>query len=594
MADSTEYSVRPTFDVLKDITFDTLSSRRSNYQESYTAGWQPRLSTIDAISFMNYSANYGGGYQWRNSPRGSQLGSNISNNFNLSQSLDFDIRSLLNRMDWYSKLQQKDRQPSQSRTPADTAEAAYSQDKLGQDLLNIGKKSLAAILSIQSIDVSFNISKSSSQSGYAGNSQFFQMFKSSGEKYSPAFSYRTGFTDQIGSSQLIDNPSENSSIQLPSNRNLTDDLTIGSRLQPFDNFSIDLTWNTEWQRTRTKSVTVDPDQNLSSVRTQNGTIRSSVWAFGKGYEQFFRQQLSAAFNDISSGSTVISDSSGNGDGRSVLGRTTMQEDFRRAYLGLGKAGYGSRNFSPFPLPNWRVTWTGLESFIPFLGQYMSRASLSHNYSGLYRLGWVFNSDTSQLPDLSLGSYSVVNRRPEYETNSINVEKRFSPLLGLNITWKSNLRTNLQYEHSKVTSLALSNSTITERISKGLNFSFAYTIRGFKLPFFPRIDNAVDFTINGSYIEDEEKKYELNSDLDQALTEGPDEITKNPEDAEFSGTVTGGQARINGSAVIGYQFSQTIQANFEYNYSKLIPKTSGVYGRTDHDIRFNIVVSITSN
>ena len=125
-------------------------------------------------------------------------------------------------------------------------------------------------------------------------------------------------------------------------------------------------------------------------------------------------------------------------------------------------------------------------------------------------------------------------------------------------------------------------------------TFAYTIRDFKLPFFPRLENAVDFTINGSYIEDVETKYQLDSGLDQALLAGPDQIVKNPNEAEFSGTITGGQARINGSAIIGYQFSQTIQANFEYNYSKLIPKTSGVYGRTDHDIRFNIVVSISSS
>ena len=43
MADSTRYSVRPTFDVLQDLAFDTLSSRRSNYEEAYTAGWQPRF-----------------------------------------------------------------------------------------------------------------------------------------------------------------------------------------------------------------------------------------------------------------------------------------------------------------------------------------------------------------------------------------------------------------------------------------------------------------------------------------------------------------------------------------------------------------------
>lgn len=593
-ADSTLYSVRSSFDVLNDLAFDTLSSRRSNYNESYTAGWQPRLSSIEAINWINYSANYGGGYQWRNSPRGSQLGANISNNLNLSQTLDLDIRSLLRGMDWYRALQNNNRQGAPKRSSADTTDADYSQGEFGRDLAMIGKKGLAALLSIRSLDFSFNISKSSLQSGYDGGSQIFHMFNRQGEDISPPFSYRTGFTDDIGRSQLISNPYDNSSIQLPSNRNLTNDLTVDSRLTPFENFSIDLTWNSEWKKNYSKSITVDPDDNFSTVRTQNGTIRSSVWAFGGGYKNFFHRQLRVAYNDISSGSTVISDSTGNRDGRSVLGRETLQEDFRHAYLGVSQGGIGQRGFMPFPLPNWRVTWTGIESYIPFLGELMSRASLNHNYSGLYRLGWVYNADTSLLPNLSLGAYSIVNRRPQYEPNSINIEKRFSPLLGLNITWESNLRTNLQYEHSKVTTLALSNSTVMERVSKGLKLSFAYTIRNFKIPLFPRIENAVDITINGSYIEDEEKKYELNSDLGQALAVGPDEINKNPAAADFSGTVTGGQTRINGSAVIGYQFSQTIQANFEYNYNRLLPKTSGIYGRTDHDIRFNVVVSIRSN
>jgi len=592
MADSTRFAVKPSFDVLQDVVFDSLSSRRSNYEEAYTAGWQPRLSNIGALSWVNYSVNYGGGYQWRNSPLGSDLGANISNNFSLNQTLDFDIRSLLNGMGWYRSLQDDDsgnRQPTEQDTAGGSG---YSQGQLGEGIADIGKKSLAALLSFQSLDISFNISKSSLQSGYAGNSQFFYMF--GGDEFTPPFAYRTGFKDEIGLQNLIDNPSETSSLQLPFNKNLTDDITVGSRLQPFDNFTIDLTWNSKWNVNTTRSITIEPNQNLNVIRSENGSISSSIWAFGQGYGSFFRKQLSTAFGDINSGSTVITDSTGNNDGHSVLEKRTMQEDFRQAYLLFSSGAIGDRNFTPFPLPGWRVTWTGLEKWIPYLGDFMSRASISHNYSGTYRLGWVFNADQSQLPDISLGAYSITNRRPEYEPKSINIEKKFSPLIGLNVTWQSDLRTNIQYEYSKVTSLALSNSTVIERMSKGLKLTFAYTIRDFKLPFFPRLENAVDFTINGSYIEDVETKFQLDSDLDQALLAGPDEIVKNPDDAEFSGTTTGGQARINGSAVIGYQFSQTIQANFEYSYSKLVPKTSGVYGRTDHDIRFNIVVSISSS
>lgn len=590
MADSTRFSVRPTFDVLRDITFDTLSPRRSNYEEGYMAGWQPRLDNLEALGWVNYSANYSGGYQWRNSPLGSDLGANISNNLSLNQTLNFDIRSLLNGMEWYRNLQSDNRD---FEAPSDTT-AGYSQDQLGKDLAYIGKKGLAALLSIQSLDVSFNIAKSSLQSGYSGDSQIFHMFSSGGDNFSPPFSYRTGFTDEIGISQLIDNPSTTTSVQLPWHRNITDDITAGSRLQPFENLSIDLAWNSKWNETKTEIITIDPNENISRVQAQNGAISSSVWAFGGGYGDFFRKQLSTAFADISPGSTLISDSSGNNDGSSVLEKRTMQEDFRQTYLTFSQGALGKRNFTPFPLPGWRVTWTGLENFIPYLGDFMSRASLTHSYSGTYRLGWVFNVDQSLLSDISLGAYSITNRRPEFEPNSINIEKKFSPLLGLNITWQSNLRTNLQYEHSQVTSLALSNSTVIEQVSKGVKLTFAYTVRDFKIPFFPRLENAVDFTINGSYIEDVEEKFQLDSDLDEALSAPPDLIDTNPANADFSGTITGGQTRINLSSIIGYQFSQTIQANFEYNYNRLIPKTSGLYGRTDHDIRFNIVISIRSN
>ncbi|HKK45526.1 MAG TPA: cell surface protein SprA [Balneolaceae bacterium] len=590
-ADSTTYTVRPTFDVLRDLVFDSLSSRRSNYEEAYTAGWQPRLSNIKALRWVNYSANYGGGYQWRNSPLGSGLGANISNNFSLNQSLNFDIRSLLNGMDWYRNLQNEDSRPRA--VPPDTSQG-YSQDRFGKDLADVANKGLAALLSLQSLDVSFNISKSSLQSGYAGNSQIFYMFQNNGRNFSPPFSYRTGLNDDIGLDQLIRNPNDNSSIQLPANRNLTDDITVNSKLEPFKNFSIELTWDSKWNMTNTHSITIDPSQDISSIRTQNGDITSSVWVFGGGYGNFFHRQLAAAFGDLNSGSTVLADSSGNNDGRSVLGKRTLQEDFRRAYLGVGKGAIGNRNFTPFPLPGWRITWTGLEKFIPYLGNFMARASLTHSYSGEYRLGWIYNSDTSLLPETTLGAYSIVNHRPEFEPNSINIEKKFSPLLGLNITWQSSLRTNFQYEYSKITSLALSNSTVIEQISRGIKLNFAYTIRDFKLPFFPRIKNAVDFTINGSYIEDVKKKYDLTSDLDDALQNDPNTIDLDPKIYDFSSVFTGGQSRINASAVVGYQFSQTIQANFEYDYSRLIPKATGVYARTDHEIRFNVVVSIRSD
>lgn len=581
---SDNYRVRSTKSVLQDLVLDTLSSRRSTYQESYSANWQPSLNSVELISWIDYSSNYSGGYQWRNSPAGSRLGANLSNNLSLNQSLDFDIQELLERMGWYNDLTASTNSNSRSEPENPDEQRGFA---------TLARKSVQAILSIESLDVSFNISKNAMQSGYEGGSQFFQMFNRSGSQFSPPFSYRTGLTDHIGRGRLISNPG-GSTLQIPSNRNLSDDLRVETRLRPFQNLTIDFTWNAEWNKTDTESISIRPDEERSTVRNQSGQIRSSVWALGDGYRGFFRRQLQTAFDDINAQNGVISDSTGNNDGRSVLGKESLQEDFRNAYLGIGTGAIGERSFMPFPLPDWRITWSGIETLIPFGEDVMSRASITHNYSGLYQLGWTFNADQNLLPGISLGNYSVQNRRPEYEANTINIEKRFSPLMGLNVTWLSGLRSNIQYEYSKLTSLSLSNTSVIERLSRGLRFSFAYTIRDFKIPLFPRIDNAVDITLNGSFIEDEEKKFVLDSDLDDALEGNLDNLTTDPDQYDFSSSFTGGQSRFNGSAVVGYRFSQTIRANFEYSYSRLIPKSSNVYARTDHDIRFNVVMSIRSD
>jgi cell surface protein SprA len=589
--DSTRFRVVPTFEVFDGLITDTLSSRRLNYEEGYTAGWQPRLNTIEPLSWISYSANYGGGYQWRNSALGSGLGSTISNNLSLNQSLTFDIRDLLSRMGWYNRLLDA-RQNNEG--PSARQDSTSGEQDLGRSLLHIGRESLLALLSIQSLDVAFNISKNSLQSGYAGDSQIYYMFNRSGSHYSPPFSYRTGFIDEIDRSRLISNSNVTSSIQLPSYRNISDDLTVTSRLEPFENFSVDLAWNTQWDIKSTRSVTLDPDESFTTIRTQGGNINSSVWAFGGGYGNLFRSQLQTAFDDIRVQSDSLSDISGNQDGRTVLGKRTLEEDFKEAYLGIGTASLGRRGFSPIPMPGWRVTWSGLEDAIPYLGNFMARASLTHAYAGFYRVGWVYNADVNALPPLQLGAYTVVNPRPKFEPNAISVEKRYSPLLGLNITWLSNLRTTIQYDYSKVSSLALTNTTITERLSRGIRLSLNYTVRDFKIPFFPRIENAVDFTINANYIEDTEQKFILASDLDNALRSDAGTIVRNADLYDFSRSFRGGQSRFNGSAIIGYQFSQTINANFEYTYSRLIPKSTGIYPRTDHDLRFNVVVSIRSN
>ncbi|WP_018127704.1 cell surface protein SprA [Balneola vulgaris] len=590
--DSLSFRVKPTFEVFEGILTDTLTARRSSYSESFTARWQPKLDQIKFLDWINYSANYGGGFQWTNSPSGSELGATISNTFDLTNSIKFNTTKLFDGIGFINKLEQKDKEETQQRRRTSTSEEE-STGGIFEDINFVGRKLVLALFSMRSVDLNYKKSKSSSQTGYDGESQFYYAFSDPGSgHYSPPLGYRLGLFEDINTSQLIRNIDGNTDIQLPLNNNYSDNITLGTSLRLFNSITIDLDWATQWDERNTETITLGSDNNINSVLISSGNVSSSVWAFGSGYEKLFKKQLGTAFEDLDNG--VIDDNTGNNDGRTVLNRVTLQEDFRNAYLGGNSSAVGGKNFTPIPKPNWRVTWQGVEKLLPIIGDIMSRASITHSYQGNYRLGWQLINQAGDATSQSLGGLVTINDvRDTYEPSVISIDQRFSPLLQLNVTWKSALKTNFGFESSKLTSLSLSSKTISERRSKGYKFNLNYTFRRVNIPFFPNVKNNIDLAVNGSFSDDSDRNYLLGNHLISAFSEFDDKGTdvdryEVPNDADIRG-----QKRYNGSLIIGYRISSTINSNFEYTFNRVIPKSSGIPARTNQEIRFNIRIAIQS-
>ncbi len=597
-ADSSTYQLTPTFEVLNNIITDTLSARRSNYQETYTASWRPQLNKIEALNWLTYSASYSGGYGWTNSPSGSQLGAGVSNTYRLDHTLKLGIGNLIDRVGFFEEMKKADTQETRERNQANnksSEDAEEATPDLMKDLQYLGRKVFLGVFSMQNIDLGYNQNKTSNQAGYSGDSQIYYAFASQGSgNFSPPFGYRIGLDEELPRNQLIQQSPSGNSINLPKNNTYSDNITMGTKLNLFTNFSVDLSWATKWDERQTDNITLTPAGEFGSTISSSGNISSSVWAFGAGYRDLYERQLQTAFDDLNPDEGVISDApedGGNGDGRIVLNRNTLEEDFRKAYLGSGTGAVGEKGYTPIPKPNWRVTWSGVHKFIPFIGDKMNAATLTHNYSGNYRLGWSLNTLTGLQDPAGLGAFSVIDNKELYEPTSINVEQRFSPLVQLNVTWQSELRTQLGFDRSRTTSLALSSRTITERTSQGLKASINYTFKKVTIPFLPNIKNNIDLSINGSYADDTEKKFYLNQDIDEVLSD-PD-LIEEPSQYDFTEPFVTGQNRINASLVIGYRFSQTVTSNFEYTFTKVEPKSSAFPPRTNHDIRFNFRIAIQS-
>src|SRR5699024_7175928 len=179
---------------------------------------------------------YKGGYRWKNSPFGSGLGAVVSNDFNLTQSLRLDFDDILERIPWYQRLTEGKN--------GDEKVADDSSDQKGR-IHTIVRNGLQALLSIEHLDLSLDISQSAMQSGYAGGASFFNMLNRVQNHSSPPFSFRTGLNGRIGRSRLVD-PLTKRRAHLPSSRNLTDGLNATARFRPMENLMIDLTWSTRW------------------------------------------------------------------------------------------------------------------------------------------------------------------------------------------------------------------------------------------------------------------------------------------------------------------------------------------------------------
>ncbi len=601
--DSTSFDLVPTFEVLKGVATDSLSARRSTYSERFSASWRPDISKIEALNWLTYSTSYGGGYQWNNSPRGSSLGASVSNNFQLDNSIRVNTERIFNKLGIFTRIKEANTKETNTRKAqkekrkkeienevADSLRSPTPSPDLFKDLNYIGRKVFLSIFSMKDLSASYKRTKSGSQPGYSGASQIYYAFNNAGsENFSPPFGYRIGLQERIPREQLVGNINGENEIRFPANNRYGDIISAGTRITPLKNITVDLDWSASISNTVTENITVGVDGLINSTTTESGSYTTSVWAFGAGYEDFFERQLEAAYGDIVEGSNVLRDSLGNDDGRSVLNRNTLQDDFRKAYLGGGSTGRGDKGFLAFPLPQWRINWTQFEKYIPFLGKYMSTATLAHAYRGTYKVDWSLNAVTGLQSGKTLGSFSVLDERGLYEPSSIRVEQRFSPLAKLNVTWKSNLRTELGYDRGNISSFAINSNRVTETLTRGIDFGVNYTFRNVKISFLPKIKNNIEMGIRGSYKNDTENSFKLDTDLSNALAN--QNQLPDPGEALIDSKRTTEQKRLNGSFTLGYQISKTISSNFEYTFSRI--ESNQIPTRTNHDIRFNVRIAIRS-
>ena len=281
-----------------------------------------------------------------------------------------------------------------------------------------------------------------------------------------------------------------------------EDFTIKTTIEPIAGLRIDLTANRRYANNMTEYYFKEGDSFQAYNNRQNGNFTMTFNIINTAFEKISKTGTyqSKTYNKFLENRQIIANKLA--QERTTLYDTEAGELYEPAAKKnkLGQNGYGLNSqdvlipaflaaysgkdannmFTDlFPnllkmRPNWRVSYNGLSKIKP-LKKYIKSFDITHGYRSTYNVGsYVTNSDYSQGEN---GISWIRNLQNDFtshhQVNSVSINEMFTPLIGINITWKNNITTKFENKRTRTINLSLSNNQIIENHNNDLIIGMGY-------------------------------------------------------------------------------------------------------------------------
>ena len=204
----------------------------------------------------------------------------------------------------------------------------------------------------------------------------------------------------------------------------------------------------------------------------------------------------------------------------------------------------------FPLPNWRITYSGLKN-IPLVNSQFSKFDVQHGYTSTYTASGIQSSiDFYNLQNNPAAPRvdAFGNEFNPYTFSQVGYVEQFAPLVGADVTMRNNMQFRAQYNRDRMFMLGLVNHTLTEDVGKEYIFGFGYILKDLKL--------KMNFKGKERTI-----KSDLNVRGDFSLRDSQTRITNILQN---DSQVTGGQRMMSIKLSADYNMSQNFSLRFFYD------------------------------
>lgn len=607
--------------IFRDLVLGDASPRTQSYGQRLSATLQLGVTNREALNWIDVQdVSYQSSFDWSNGAKGSLKGASVENSVTIRTGVSLHPNRVWERFGFFERMKQAQRQSDQDdessggaareqgregpdegegtedeETPDDGEDAngeEVEEEPGWEDLplpspVGILRRMALTVLDIDDITVNYNGDRSS-RSTNVGRLQTDENGNATGVNtdYSlldalrgegPSLRYRLGLDRSIDASKRVFEESQ--VIDNLTNRHRFEARTA---LTPSSSFNIDLNWNVTWtSQPATDFQTRDEDAPVQPVETETGNASASVWAFGS-YRSFFERQLETFRRNVEAPDETPPAE------QVALTTASVTEDFRESYL-TGNGRLGANGFAPFPMPGWTVRYSGLSDW-PLVKSVTDNVTLNHSYNAEYETGYRSSLDVGDTKNIPAAGETFDYIAPEFEPQSAQVREQLQPLIGMDVTWPWGLQTSMEWNQRVTT--ALRGKEVVERKTGELSGRVSYSKRGLRLPFLPRIENQIQFSLTLTRSVNNEREFFLERALEQARN---DLESYNPNQAVQGDNVNplSETTRLTMTPTISYSISNQVTADFRLEYERFDgdnrqPSYTNINGS------FNVSVNISQN
>ncbi|HBZ22748.1 MAG TPA: cell surface protein SprA, partial [Bacteroidales bacterium] len=358
-----------------------------------------------------------------------------------------------------------------------------------------GEYMLRALMGVRSVSLTYTSAQGQFLPGFTPEAKFLGMSRTN-NVMAPGLPFILGYSKRNFFDRAAANGwlTTDTLLNTPAIYNHKIDLSLRGVVEPFPGLKIDINADRRFLENESSYYTADFNGNFpDSTRNRviNGNFSISIISWGTAFEKISKKNnyISNTFEDFKKNTVIISGRRAEarrqldpdydpdldpdtglpiaGDYKSGYGRSSREVLIPAFYAAYTKTDPGKVTLATFPsasrmMPNWRITFDGFSKF-EFVKRVFRSVNITHQYRSVYQIGsyttnlnyFVDGNGVNNIRDLQK------NFIQQYEINTITVSEQFSPLINVDMNWKSNLTSRFEWRKSRTISLNLTGNQVTD-------------------------------------------------------------------------------------------------------------------------------------